>query len=79
VRVRLYLTFDEKSVTKPLIWQLSHDFDIVTNIRTAEVKEQMGLVGVELEGETETVDAGIAWLKMQGVQVEPIEQDVIEG
>jgi len=79
VKVRLYLTFDEHSVTQPLIWQLGRDFDIVTNIRSAEVKEQMGLVGVELEGSDEIIDAGIAWLKTQGVQVEPIEQDVIEG
>ncbi len=79
MKLRLYLTFDESSVTKPVIWQLGRDFDIVTNIRTAEVKEQMGLVGLELEGDEATLNAGIAWLKTQGVQVEPIEQDVIEG
>jgi len=79
VKLRLYLTFDENNVTQPLIWQLGRDFDIVTNIRTAEVKEHMGLVGIELEGNPETIEAGIAWLKTQGVQVEPIEQDVIEG
>ncbi|RMH51450.1 MAG: FeS-binding protein [Zetaproteobacteria bacterium] len=79
MRLRLYLTFDEENVTRPIIWQLGRDFPIVTNIRTAEVKERMGLVGLELEGEPEVLDAGIAWLKEQGVQVEPIEQDVIEG
>ncbi len=79
MKLRLYLTFDESSVTKPVIWQLGRDFDIVTNIRTAEVKEHMGLVGLELEGDEATLNAGIAWLKTQGVQVEPIEQDVIEG
>ncbi|MDQ6963496.1 MAG: NIL domain-containing protein [Mariprofundales bacterium] len=79
MRLRLYLTFDEESVTRPLIWQLARDFEIVTNIRTAEVKEHMGLVGLELEGESQTLESGIAWLKSQGVRVEPIEQDVIEG
>ncbi|MDX8413333.1 MAG: NIL domain-containing protein [Mariprofundales bacterium] len=79
MKVRLYLTFDEQSVTKPLIWQLARDFAIVTNIRTAEVKEHMGLVGLEMEGKPKVIDDGIAWLKTQGVQVEPIEQDVMEG
>ncbi len=79
MKLRLYLTFNADNVTRPLVWQLGRDFDIVTNIRTAEVKEHMGLLGLELEGEPEVLDAGIAWLKAQGVQVEPIEQDVIEG
>ncbi|MDX8409811.1 MAG: NIL domain-containing protein [Mariprofundales bacterium] len=79
MRLRLYLTFDEKSVTKPIIWQLGRDFSVITNIRTAEVKESMGLVGIELDGTEEQINAAIAWLKSEGVQVEPIEQDVIEG
>ncbi len=79
MRLRLYLTFNADNVTKPLIWQLGRDFDVITNIRTAEVKESMGLVGIELDGAEEQIDSAIAWLKSEGVQVEPIEQDVIEG
>ena len=63
----------------PLIWKLSREFDVVTNIRTAEVREHMGLVGLEIEGKTELVEAAIKWLEDQGVHVEPIEQNIIEG
>jgi len=66
-------------VCEPIIWKLAKEFDVMTNIRTAEVKESTGLVGLELEGKTDVVDAAVKWLVAQGVHVEPIEQNVIEG
>jgi hypothetical protein len=43
-------------------------------------KKDMGLVGLEIEGETDVVEASVKWLEAQdGVHVEPIEQNVIEG
>ncbi len=77
--LRLYLTFGQEIVKKPLIWKLAKEFDIVTNIRTAEVKEDMGLVGLEMDGESGQIEAAVRWLQEQGVHVEPIEQSVIAG
>jgi len=77
--MRLYLTFNQSNVREPLIWKLAQEFQVVTNIRTAEVKEDMGLVGIELEGKTDVVEASVAWLEQQGVHVKPIEQSVMEG
>ena len=79
MKFRVYLTFNEATVRDPIIWQLGKDFDLVTNIRTAEVKDGMGLVGLELDGESDVIDAAVKWLSEQGVHVEPIEQNVIEG
>jgi len=79
VKQRVYLTFSKKTVREPLIWKLGHEFDVITNIRTAEVKEDMGLVGLEIEGAQDIVEQALLWLKTQDVHVEPIEQNVIEG
>ncbi len=80
MKLRVYLNFDKEKVTEPVIWKLAKEFDVVTNIRMAEVKEDMGLVGLEIEGETEVVEASVKWLEAQdGVHVEPIEQGIIEG
>ncbi|MBL1352678.1 MAG: NIL domain-containing protein [Zetaproteobacteria bacterium] len=80
MKLRVYLNFDEKSVTDPVIWKLAKEFDVITNIRSASVKEGMGLVGLEIEGHTEMVEASVRWLEAQdGVHVEPIEQNIIEG
>jgi len=79
LKQRVYLTFSKETVREPLIWKLGHEFDVITNIRTAEVKEDMGLVGLEIEGAQDIVEQALGWLKSQGVHVEPIEQNVIEG
>lgn len=79
MKLRVYLTFNEDTVREPVIWKLAREFDVITNIRSAEVKEHMGLVGLEIEGEDDVVEASVKWLEAQGVHVEPIEQNVIEG
>ena len=79
MKQRVYLTFSEQTVREPLIWKLAREFDVVTNIRTAEVREHMGLVGLEIEGKSEVVEAAVKWLEEQGVHVDPIEQNIIEG
>ncbi len=79
MKLRIYLTFSAENVREPIIWKLGHEFEVVTNIRTAEVRDDMGLVGLELDGEREMVEAAVHWLEAQGVHVEPIEQNVLEG
>lgn len=79
LKQRVYLSFSKDTVREPLIWKLGHEFDVITNIRTAEVKEDMGLVGLEVEGASDIVEQALTWLTTQGVHVEPIEQNIIEG
>lgn len=79
MKLRVYLTFNEDTVREPIIWKLGREFDLVTNIRTAEVKDHMGLVGLEMDGDDAVLEAAVGWLEGKGVHVEPIEQNVIEG
>jgi hypothetical protein len=77
-RMRVRLTFPPALIQQPIIYRLVKDFDIVINIRRADVKEDYGWVALELEGKDEKVlERGVAWLKATGVQVDPIERDVI--
>jgi L-aspartate semialdehyde sulfurtransferase ferredoxin len=76
---RFWLTFDEESSRKPLLSQMSKTFDVVFNIRNASVTPNIGLIALELEGEREVVKKAVAWLESNGVQVEPVEINTIEG
>jgi ABC-type methionine transport system ATPase subunit len=76
---RLWLMFPTKLVTRPIIWELGKDFAVVTNIRQASVTEEIGIVSLSLEGEREEIKKAIAWLEKQGVKVEPVEINTIEG
>jgi ABC-type methionine transport system ATPase subunit len=75
--MRVRLTFPPERIQEPIIYHLVKDFDIVTNIRRADVKSDHGWVALEMEADESRLQAGIAWLKARGVTVDPIEHDVI--
>ena len=76
---RFWLTFEGESSHKPLIYQMSKTFDVVFNIRNASVTPTIGIIALELEGDREVIKKAVAWLESQGVQVEPVEINTIEG
>jgi len=76
---RLWLTYPTRLVTKPVICELVKKFPVSFNIRQASVNDEIGLVSLELEGDRDTVKSAIAWLEEQGVKVEPVEINTIEG
>ncbi len=76
---RVKFTFPPKLITEPVIWKLGRQFQVVTNIRRAAVDETTGWVVLELEGDLSEIERGIAWVTAQGVRVDPLEGDVIEG
>ena len=76
---RVRFTFPTQLITEPVIYQLGQKFEVVTNIRRADVREDMGWVVLELEGAEEEIDRGIEWGSSAGVRVDPVAGDVIEG
>ena len=76
---RFKFTFPSGLVPKPIIYQLGHQFQLVTNIRRADVREDMGWVVLELEGDDQEIEKGVSWVSEQGVRVDPVSGDIIEG
>ena len=76
---RVKFTFQQELITLPIIYELGKQFNIVTNIRRADVTEDRGWVVLELEGEMEEIERGLAWVGTQGVRVDPIQGDIVEG
>ncbi len=79
MKLRLWLMFQPRLVTQPVVYELGKKFEVVTNIRQASVNEEIGLVSTEIEGERPEIDRAIAWLEEIGVKVEPVEINTIEG
>lgn len=75
---RLHLTFPEDLVQEPVIYHLGKNFDLVTNIRRANVEERFGWVILELEGPAEALQDGIQYLVDRGVTVDHIGGDVFQ-
>jgi ABC-type methionine transport system ATPase subunit len=76
---RVRFTFPENLITEPIIWQIGHEFKVVTNIRMADVDEHVGWVILELTGDEQEIERSIAWAQSKGVRVDPITGDVVEG
>ncbi|HYM65664.1 MAG TPA: NIL domain-containing protein [Patescibacteria group bacterium] len=77
-RRRLKLIFGPALVKEPVIYQLGRQFQIVTNIRRADVTRDQGWVLLEVSGEAEELDRGVDYLVSRGVTVEPAEGDLVE-
>lgn len=77
-RAKFYLTYPSKLVKEPLLYWAGRKFPVVTNIRSASVSEEIGIIALELDGTPEAIEAAVAWFREQGVTVEPIEKNVIE-
>ena len=65
------LTFSAEVITEPITYNLGQQFNIVTNIRRADVAKDRGWMVLELDGEEEDIEAGIAWVTSKGVRIEP--------
>jgi len=77
-RRRLRLIFGPALVKEPVIYQLGRKFEIVTNIRRADVSHDQGWVLLEVSGEPDELDRGVQYLESRGVKVEPAEGDLVE-
>lgn len=76
---RVRFTFVGTLIKEPLIYQLGREFDIVTNIRRADVQDNLGWVILELDGKQDDIDRGLDWVQSLGVRVDPVLGDVLEG
>ena len=76
---RVMFTFPQELVNEPIIYGLAQQFKIAANIRRADISEDKGWVVLELEGEEEKIEEGIAWAIAKGIRVDPATGDVVEG
>jgi L-aspartate semialdehyde sulfurtransferase ferredoxin len=76
---RLWLTYPKKAIQRPVIFELGHKFEVITNIRQASVTEEVGIVSLELAGDRSEIKKAIKWLEGLNIKVEPVEINVIEG
>lgn len=79
VKRKVYLTYPNEKVKEGVICEMYDKFQVRFNIRSASVSDAIGIMGLELEGESDKINQAIEFFKDQGVTVEPIEQNIIAG
>jgi ABC-type methionine transport system ATPase subunit len=77
-KLRFHIRFPEEKIKEPVIYQIGHEYKVVTNVRRADVRETTGWMDVELTGETAEIERAVDGLRKKGVLVDPIELNVVE-
>lgn len=76
--LRFHIRFPENKIKEPVIYQIGHEYNVVTNVRRADVRETSGWMDVELTGEIDEIERAVVGLRGKGVLVDPIELNVVE-
>ena len=79
IKQRVKFTFQIEDVKDPIIYNLGKNFDLVTNIRRADINDEVGWVILEIQGKESSVTDGLNWITSMGVREDPIGGDIIEG
>lgn len=65
-----------EQVDEPILYRIGKEFDVVTNVRRAQVNEDYGFVEVDIEGSLEEVQRAISWLMTTGLQIRAEQRSV---
>ncbi len=76
---RFWLMYPPRMIKTPILWELGQRFKVVTNVRQASVTDEIGILCLELDGSRAEISAAVAWLEKTGINVEPVEINVIES
>ncbi len=75
---KIVLRFSAETADKPIIYRLVKDYDLIINILKASINPHMeGTMVLELSGER--YKDGIAFLRKQGISVQPLTQEVVRN
>ncbi|HEX79326.1 MAG TPA: FeS-binding protein [Dehalococcoidia bacterium] len=67
---KVTLTVPKELLLEPIIYTMSHQFNLIINIHLADITEDKGWLVLELEGDEKHIEEGLAWVMAKGVRVE---------
>ena len=59
-------------VNEPILYQLVRKFDIVTNLRKADVNSNGGVLELGLRGDDQLINQALDWVRQLGIEVEEL-------
>jgi ABC-type methionine transport system ATPase subunit len=75
-QVELTINASGNHVKEPILWKLGQEFNVIVNIKKANIDADFAWVLVQLEGPTEDIQRATAWLMTTGVHVEAAQRAV---
>ncbi len=80
IRKRLFISMNADLVREPILYNLVKDYDLVPNVRRADVSLSEAWFVIELAGGSEDhIQEGIDYLIKLGAAVKPLQGDFLES
>lgn len=76
--LRFHIRFPEDKIREPIIYQIGREYNVVTDVRRADVRDTTGWADVEFSGDTIEIERAVVGLRAKGCVVDPIELNVVE-
>ncbi|HVN23613.1 MAG TPA: NIL domain-containing protein [Syntrophorhabdales bacterium] len=77
MKKRVILRFKRNTIDKPIVFRLAKDYNLVFNILRANISPKAeSMMVMELEGNEDDFNRGMAYLRDSNIGIEPIEQDI---
>ncbi len=70
IRRQLECTVPKEKIRDPVLYLLGRQFNVIPNIRRAQITDEIGIVSLEIEGEQVEVDKAIDYLRQSNVGVQ---------
>ena len=70
---KVFLTFPQRLIKDPVLYELVKRFEVQTNIRGASVTDEIALVALQIDGAEHRIAEAIDHLRAQGVTVEMLD------
>jgi len=74
----VHLVFPQRLIKKPVIFSMAKKYEVMPNIRRANITETVGEVTLELSGTKENLEKARKYLERTGVKFEPVVGDIVE-
>ena len=77
---RVVFRYPRHLIDAPVVSQIVRTYNLQFNILRANITPQSeGLMVLGLEGGAEDLDKALAWVQEQGVEVQPLERDIVRN
>jgi len=74
----VHLVFPQRLIKKPVIYTMAKKYNVIPNIRRANITETVGEVTLELSGAKENLEKARKYLERIGIKFEPVFGDIVE-
>jgi hypothetical protein len=76
---RIYVSFPAALVPRPMLYEIVKQFDVIPNVRRANVEDDHGWVILELGGPADARAQAIEYLRGLGCVVDDMTGDIVAG